>query len=546
MNKIPFLKKGVSKINFSPKERLSEKLFLNIYIFIVALVFIILIIRLFILTVVMGNYYRRLADNNRIKEVVIEAPRGSIFDRKGNLIAENLKPNYQQKKDRIDSLRIYYQPEAVAHLIGYRQTADENDLKNDLCLMKLNQGDRVGKKGIEKKFDCDLRGVNGQKLVETDAYRKEKKTFSVIEPKKGKDLTLSIDLLLQEKAYQLIKEKKGAVLALIPKTGELLILAASPSFNPQEFESKNSQIISQYFNNQSRPLFNRATEGVYPPGSIFKLIVATAALEEKVIDEKTQFEDKGKVKIGNLEFGNWYFLQYGKTDGMVDVVKAIRRSNDIFFYLVGEKLGVEKIKKWAEIFGLGEMTGIGIEEMEGVVPFPFWKEEKLGEKWYLGDTINLSIGQGYLLTTPLQLARATAVFANGGYLCQPQILKSQNSNLKTQNCKKLPISSKTLNLVREGMKQTCEPGGTGWPFFNFKVKNEKLKIEKEIKTGCKTGTAESPSTSGSPHAWFTIFAPFDDPQIVITVLVEEGGQGSDIASPIAKELLTQYFLENGF
>jgi penicillin-binding protein 2 len=546
MNKIPFLKKGVSKINFSPKERLSEKLFLNIYIFIVALVFIILIIRLFILTVVMGNYYRRLADNNRIKEVVIEAPRGSIFDRKGNLIVENLKPNYQQKKDRIDSLRIYYQPEAVAHLIGYRQTADENDLKNDLCLTKLNQGDRVGKKGIEKKFDCDLRGVNGQKLVETDAYRKEKKTFSVIEPKKGKDLTLSIDLLLQEKAYQLIKEKKGAVVALIPKTGEVLVLAASPSFNPQEFESKNSEIISQYFSDQIHPLFNRVTEGVYPPGSIFKLIVATAALEEKVIDEKTRFEDKGKVKIGNLEFGNWYFLQYGKTDGMVDVVKAIRRSNDIFFYLVGEKLGVEKIKKWAEIFGLGETAGIGIEEAEGVVPFPFWKEEKLGEKWYLGDTINLSIGQGYLLTTPLQIARATAVFANGGYLCQPQILKSQISKLKTQNCKKLPISSKTLNLVREGMKQTCEPGGTGWPLFNFKVKNEKLKIEKEIKTGCKTGTAESSSTSGTPHAWFTIFAPFDDPHIVITVLVEEGGQGSDVASPIAKELLTQYFLENGF
>jgi penicillin-binding protein 2 len=546
MNKIPFLKKGVSKINFSPKERPSERIFLNIYIFIVALVFIILIIRLFILTVVTGNYYRRLADNNRIKEVVIEASRGSIFDRKGNLIAENLKPNYQQKKDRIDSLRIYYQPEAVAHLIGYRQAVDENDLKNNLCLVRLNPGDRVGKKGIEKKFDCDLRGVNGQKLIETDAYRKEKKTFSVIEPKKGKDLALSVDLSLQEKAYQLIKEKKGAVVALIPKTGEVLVLAASPSFNPQEFESKNSEIISQYFGDQNRPLFNRATEGVYPPGSIFKLIVATAALEEKVIDEKTQFEDKGKVKIGKLDFGNWYFLQYGKTDGMVDVTKAILRSNDIFFYLVGEKLGVEKIKKWAEIFGLGEKTGIGIEEGEGVVPFPFWKEEKLGEKWYLGDTINLSIGQGYLLTTPLQMARATAVFANGGYLCQPQLLKSKNSNLRSQNCKKLPISTKTLNIVREGMRQACEPGGTGWPLFQFKIKNEKLKIEKEIKTGCKTGTAESSSASGTPHAWFTIFAPFDDPQIVITVLVEEGGQGSDVASPIAKELLTQFFLENGF
>jgi penicillin-binding protein 2 len=559
MKKIPLLKKGASAINFSSNERPSQRLFLTIYLFIIGLVFAILAVRLFVLTVVMGDYYRRLADGNRIKEIVIEASRGAIFDRKKNLIVENLKPDYQQKNERIDSLRIYYQPEAIAHLVGYRRVVDENDLKNNLCLTKLQQGDRVGKKGIEKKFDCDLRGVNGQKLVETDAYRKEKKTFSVIEPKKGKDLTLSIDLSLQEKAYQLIKEKKGVVVALIPKTGEVLVLAASPSFNPQEFEAENSDAIGRYLNDPNRPLFNRATEGVYPPGSIFKLIVSTAALEEKVIDEETQFEDKGKVKIGNLEFGNWYFLQYGKTDGMVDVTKAILRSNDIFFYLVGEKLGVEKIKKWAEIFGLGEKTGIGIEELEGIVPFPFWKEEKLGEKWYLGDTINLSIGQGYLLTTPLQMARATAVFANGGYLCQPQLLKSQNSNLsdvavgvrpkasdKSQNCKKLPISTKTLDLVREGMKQTCEPGGTGWPLFNFKVKNEKLKIEKEIKTGCKTGTAESPSTSGKPHAWFTIFAPFDEPQIVITVLIEEGGQGSDVAAPIAKEILTQYFLENGF
>jgi penicillin-binding protein 2 len=546
MNKIPLLKKGSSSINFAPKQRLSQQLLLKVYLFFIGLIFAVLAIRLFVLTVVMGDYYRRLADSNRIKKIVIEAPRGSIFDRKGDLIVENIAPNYQQKNERINSLRIYYQPETIAHLVGYRQIVDENDLKNSLCLIKLQPGDRVGKKGVEKVYDCQLRGVNGEKLVETDAYRKEKKTLALVEPKKGRDLSLSIDFLLQQKAYRLIEGKKGAVAALVPKTGEVLVLTASPSFSPQEFERQNQVLINSYLKNPNHLLFNRATEGVYPPGSIFKLIVATAALEEKVIDEKTQFEDKGKVKIGNLEFGNWYFLQYGKTDGMVDVVKAIRRSNDIFFYLVGEKLGVDKIKKWAEIFGLGEKTGIGIEEAEGVVPFPFWKEEKLGEKWYLGDTINLSIGQGYLLTTPLQLARATAVFANGGYLCQPQLLKSQISNLKSQNCKKLPISTKTLNLVREGMKQTCEPGGTGWPLFNFKVKNEKLKIEKEIKTGCKTGTAESSSISGSPHAWFTIFAPFDDPQIVITVLVEEGGQGSDVASPIAKELLTQYFLENGF
>ena len=246
------------------------------------------------------------------------------------------------------------------------------------------------------------------------------------------------------------------------------------------------------------------------------------------------FEDTGVLKAGPLEFGNWYYLQYGKTDGMVDIVKAIRRSNDIFFYKTGDALTPVKIKKWAELLGYGVNTKIGISEAEGLIPSPFWKEETIKDKWYLGDTYNLSIGQGYVLVTPLQVTAATTVFANGGYLCNPQLLKlksktsSRADSLNT--CKKLPVSQKTLDLVRQGMLEACTTGGTGWPLFDFKPS-----------VGCKTGTAESHGEESLPHAWFTVFAPFDKPEIALTVLVEEAGQGSDIASPIAKEILATYF-----
>jgi penicillin-binding protein 2 len=215
---------------------------------------------------------------------------------------------------------------------------------------------------------------------------------------------------------------------------------------------------------------------------------------------------------------------------MVDIVKAIKRSNDIFFYKAGEKTGVEKIKKWAEIFGLGKITGVGLDEKEGLIPSPFWKEETVKDRWYLGDTYNLSIGQGYVGVTPLQMTVMTSVFANGGYLCKPELLKVQSSKFKVQNCKKLSISDKTINLIREGMKEACSTGGTGWPLFDFKVQ-----------TACKTGTAETPDKTGQPHAWITVFAPYENPEIALTVLVEEGGQGSDVTGPISKELLKTYF-----
>ena len=539
MNRLPFFQKGDSKglSFFLTNNKLVENAFF-IYITLIFLFLIILFFRLFQLTVVKGNYYRTLSEQNRLREIVIEAPRGEIIDRKGFIIAQNLRPSINQKiepgllnnNQKIISRRIYQSPETIAPLIGYRQTADKNDLKNDSCQYKLQLGDRTGKKGVEKLFDCELRGQAGKKLVEIDAQGQYLKTVDVIPPILGDKIQLALDLELQKKAYELIKKVKAAIVVTNPKTGEILASVSSPSFNSQDFEDNSSNNIQNYLTSKDYPLFNRVMEGTYPPGSLFKLVVATAGLEEKAIDEKTEIEDKGSIKAGAATFGNWYFLQYGKVEGMVDVIKAIRRSNDIFFYKIGEKTGVEKIKKWSDIFGLGKETKIGLDEAEGIIPSTFWKKEILKENWYLGDTYNLSIGQGYVGTTPLQMALVADVFANGGYLCKPQLLK-QNVG----KCKKLPISQKTISLIREGMKQACSTGGTGWPLFDFTIGKTK------IQTACKTGTAESHAVSGMPHAWISAFAPYDNPEIAVTVLVEEGGQGSDVAGPIAKEILKAYF-----
>jgi penicillin-binding protein 2 len=300
-------------------------------------------------------------------------------------------------------------------------------------------------------------------------------------------------------------------------------------------------MVHKYVKDKDKPLFNRALQGAYPPGSVFKPIVATAALEEKVVSPSDTITDNGYIEAGPIQFRNWLYTKYGRTDGQVDMLKGLQRSNDIYFYKLGEKVTYQHLRSWAEKFGLGQHSGIALADVTGTVPSDFWKREKIGERWFLGDTYNMSIGQGYLLTTPIQIARATSVFANGGKLCKPQLLKldaHENRLLLSSNkpdCKNMELEQQTLDVIREGMKRACEAGGTGWPFFEFKINDERMLV------GCKTGTAESHGVDKHPHAWFTVFAPFDNPQIVLTVMVENGGEGSEVAAPIAKDVLTQFF-----
>ncbi len=559
---VPIHRARLQDISFGKKQRMDRSFLLGVYVFTVITVLVLFVLRLFQLSVVKGDYYRRLSEENRVKEIVIEAKRGSIIDRKGFIVVESSQGDMDQTAERIISKRNYYAPEETAHLVGYRQIADKKDLQNDMCLNHLDFGDKTGKRGIERMYECELRGKNGKKLVEVDAGGRYVNTVAVIPPKNGLQIQLALDLELQKKAHELIRDKRAAVVGMNPSTGHVLLLSSTPSFNTQKFENASTDVAS-YFTDKEKPLFNRATEGVYPPGSIYKTIVAAGVLESGKINEKTMVEDTGQIKAGPLTFGNWYFLQYGKTDGMVDMVKALQRSNDIYFYKAGEALGAQGIRDWSEKFGLGVRIPFLFEQSEGLIPSAFWKEEVLKEKWYLGDTYNFSIGQGYTLVTPLQMARASAVFANEGKLCIPRFLKNE-----TPSCIQLPIAKNNLSIIRQGMKKACEPGGTGWPLFNFKFKNVELQMKKiqetpkekiasveasmdrdpaywtKIETGCKTGTAESHAKSGKSHAWFTVFAPFEKPEISITVLVEEGGQGSDIAAPIARDILKAYFERN--
>jgi penicillin-binding protein 2 len=542
MERLPIIEKLENKsssFNFINSEKTNP---VFIFKLIIIFIFLILGIRLFQLTVVKGSYFRRLSDENRLREYIIEPKRGEITDRNGEIIARTELGNKDEKKERIESKRIYEIREEIAHLVGYRQTADKNDHENDNCLVKMKLGDKIGKKGIEKIYECDLRGKNGTKLVEVDAKGNYLKTFSIVQPEDGKTIQLAIDLKLQKKAYEIIKDKKAAVVALNPKTGEILTFVSTPSFNPQVFEDKNQTKIKEYFSDMDYPMFNRITDGTYPIGSIIKPFIAIGALEDKKLDEKTIIEDTGSITAGQHTFGNWYFLDYGKTEGELNVVRAIKRSNDIFFYKTGERLGPSRIKFWANKFGFGEKTNLNFDQSEGLIPSPFWKEEVLQEQWYLGDTYNMSIGQGYFLTTPIQVAQATSTIANNGNLCQMNLLKEDKTK-----CKSLGIKMEYLNLIKEGMKQACSAGGTGWPLFDFGIidKNQSEATEsakiKKIQTACKTGTAESADKKSEPHAWITVFAPFKNPEIVVTILVENGGQGSDIAGPIAKEILKTYF-----
>jgi len=556
---VPIHRARLDEIHFGKQQDVDRPTLVNIYSLIILGICAVFILRLFHLTVVKGEYYRRLSEENRIREIVIEPKRGKIIDRKGFVVAENKEGDNKLTSGRITSARFYSAPEETAHLVGYRQIADAGEIKKDICINHLDLADKTGKRGVERMYECQLRGRNGKKLIEVDAGGKYINTVAIIPPQNGETIQLAMDLELQKTTFELIKGKRAAVIVLDPQTGKVLALTSSPSFNIQQFESADPSIES-YFTDKEKPLFNRATEGTYPPGSIFKLVVATGALESGKITEKTLIEDTGQITAGPLKFGNWYFLQYGRTEGMVDFVKALQRSNDIYFYKAGEALGPEGIRDWSEKFGLGVRIPFVFEQSEGLIPSAFWKEEVLSEKWYLGDTYNFSIGQGYVLVTPLQMALSSSVFANNGYLCTPQLLRD-----KPSSCIKLPISQKTIELVRTGMKKACETGGTGWPLFEFKVQNLDLRMKRlsetpddkkasveaqmerdplywrKIETGCKTGTAESHAKSGVSHAWFTIFAPFDNPEIAVTVLIEEGGQGSDVAAPIARDILKAYF-----
>ena len=475
------------------------------------------------LNVIRGPYYRDLAINNRVTRVIIPAVRGDILDRKGRIVADNVDFDGVVK-------RFYPYGESTSSITGYLGSVNQEELKNGKCGLNLQNKSVVGRSGIESVMDCKLIGKDGYKLIEVDAKGKSNRDLGQMDSIKGEEVNLSIDAYWQDKIYKMLGGKKAVVIISEPETGKILVLVTSPSYDANNFNySYDKETIRSYLEDTSNlPMMNRAIGAKYHPGSVFKPIEALGSLEDGVIDENTLFEDTGVIKIGDYSFNNWLWTKRGTTDGMVNVIKALQRSNDIFFYKLGEAMGVDRIKSWAMKFGLGETTGIELPgEVSGLVPDDKWKRENMGERWYLGDTYHLAIGQGNLTVTPLQINLATNVIASQGKKCKMSILKDESID-----CNEIKIKSKNWELVKEGMKEACRSGGTAWPLFNFKT---------EI--ACKTGTAELGDGSDDTHAWLTAFAPADNPQISITVLVERGGEGSDVAAPIVGDILKEWFNE---
>lgn len=465
----------------------------------------ILIARLFDLQIIKGEYYRKLSEGNRIDRIKIKAERGKILSRGGEVLSG---------------------PE-FSHLTGYVAETNEFEVgKIDPdCIEKgpYKLGQIVGRGGLQEYYNCHLTGIDGEELVEVDSMGKKLRTIGVRDPITGSDLKTNIDFNLQVEIAKNFEGKTGSAVAT-DKNGAVLALFSSPMFDPND--------ITKSLSDPELPLFNRAIGGLYHPGSIFKQLVLIAALEEGKIDKDFRYNDTGVVTVespyGNYSYTNWYYTQYGGQEGEIDLTKALARSTDTFFYKVGEFVGIDNLVEWSKKFGLTKLTNIDIGgEVQSLVPSPDWKEKVKGEKWFLGNTYHFSIGQGDLALTSVGIHRADLAIANGGKICDLKIVGDTS-------CVNLKLKIENLKLVQDGMRKACTVGGTAFTFFDFAQKHNNLEV------ACKTGTAET-NEDDKTHAWFTVFAPIENPEIALTVMVEKSGEGSKVAGPIARAVFDKYF-----
>jgi len=433
---------------------------------------------------------------------------------------------------------------SLSHILGYTSKINQTEL--DKYGSEYLPIDYIGKTGIENFWENELKGQSGKKQIEVDALGKEKKIINQLAGADGHNLVLSIDIDLQKKleetiisALKKLKLNKACAIALDPNNGEILALVSLPSYNNNLFaRGITNDEYQALVSHPDQPLFNRCTSGEYPSGSTIKPVLAAAALEEGIINENTSFISTGGLRIGEWFFPDWKVGGHGVTN----VRKAIAESVNTFFYYIGGGygdfvgLGIDRMVRYEKIFGLGKQTGIDIiGEAKGFLPTKDWKETIKGERWYVGDTYHAAIGQGDITVTPLQVANYTAVFANGGLLYRPhfirQVLSSDDKIIRQVDHKPIKsnvVSSENIKIVREGMRQTVTFGSA------------RSLASAPVAVAGKTGTAQWSSNKPN-HAWFTGFAPYDKPQIVITILIEQGGEGSSVAVPIAREVLEWYF-----
>lgn len=581
---------------------------LDIMIFLIVLVFIALISRLGYLQVAQGKYYEKLADGNRIRLIPIMSPRGIFYDRNGmqlvsnrpgfavsllpitgpvpddviNKLAEIIATNPEEIREKlnvhtgsfepiriktdvgpdivtkieerrselpgvvieIQPVRNYVNNELAAHIFGYVSEINEAELekrKSD----GYKSGDIVGKFGLEKVYDKELRGVDGGGQVEVDVSGRPVQVLGKKEPLPGNNMILTVDYRLQKAAEtaiddqlvylqtktEFVNAKAAAAVVMNPKTGEILAMVSRPAFNPNLFSKGISTKDWNALNdNPNHPMDNKAISGEYPPGSTFKIVTGIAALELGKVTPEEKILDTGKhwiIPKGNSE---------GEALGWINFKDALSKSDNVYFYEMGNRLGIDNLEKYARMFGFGQLTGINLPgEADGLVANKRYKQKAYGEDWYLSETFDAAIGQGFQLATPLQMAQLISEIANGGHRFKPYVVSkivSQNGEtVKTfapEETGKIQISDQILSLVRESLRTVASEGTAAQVFGDF-----------PIPIAGKTGTAENPH--GKDHSWFVAYAPFDDPRIAVVVIVEQGGFGSSSAVPIARKIMEAAF-----
>lgn len=537
--------------------------------------FMVLFLGLFKLQIVEGRKFRQLSQKNCIRLLSQEGSRGRILDREGKVIvaseisyelmlmpqelnqqelyfntlsrilgrpAQELKDNFrkgyiapslpvvivrnlnakqaialEEFRPDLPGLVIHPQPrrsypygKLAANVIGYVNEIDRWRLTK-LEDYGYKTRDIVGFGGVEEKYDYYLRQEEGGLSVEVDYRGRLVRMLGFMAPRNGKDIQLTINLEIQKIVDDSLEGKKGCAVVMDPYSGEVLAMSSAPTFNPAIFVGNKDSAISSVISDSDAPLINRAISSSFPAGSIFKVIVATAALETKKINLNTSFLCEGKATIGRKDFACW------DVHGMQSVIPAIAHSCNVFFYRTGLMAGPQPIYEYAVKFGLSHNTSFELPyETGGFIPSPLWRKVSRLGRWFDGDTANLSIGQGDVLVTPLQIARVMTVFANNGYLVTPYIVKSIDGVDISKHQKKsvyLKLKDKTLDDVRKGLRQVItDPKGTGNVLSGVGVT-----------VAGKTGTAQAPP--GQPHAWFVGFFPYKNPKYVICVLLERGGPG---------------------
>jgi penicillin-binding protein 2 len=582
-----------------------------LYILLV-LVFGGIIARLFFLQVIEGERLTFLSENNRVRIKRIAGTRGVILDRRGQLLVDSrpsfdllfvaedtedpehtlrqlarylgrdekeLLAIFEENKKRaafeevvigkdVDwptvvaveahqlelpgitlrarPRRSYADGPVAAHVLGYLGEIGPRQLK----VLKdegYALGDEVGQYGLERRWEDFLRGQSGGQQVEVDALGRRVRVLHEVTDVPGYTVHLTLDRHLQETAFEALKGKEGTIVVLDVNNGDILAMVSTPAFDPNIFaRGIKSDEWQALIKDRLRPLNNRAIQGQYPPGSTFKVIMAIAGLEEGVLQPESRISDPGFYYFGNRAFRDWK----KEGHGAVDLHKAIVESCDVYFYQAGQRIGIDRIAKWARAFGLGERTGAALDdEKSGIVPDSEWKRKRFRQPWFPGETLSVAIGQGYLTVTPLQLANMMAAVANGGTLYRPRLVNKiesvDGSTVREYGAEKIrtiPVKPGTLERVRNGLADVVKGvGGTGGAARS-----------KIVEIAGKTGTAQVVEMKGAylkseqlsyfsrDHAWFISYAPVQNPQIAVVVLVEHGGHGGSAAAPMAKKVIEKY------